>query len=163
MRPTLPKVIRNLQFKMLGETMQCSFNILLLSGAIFSAVAALFHFACIIWGAPLFRIMGAGEPMVSMAAKGHWYPTFLAVAVGTMLLIWAAYALSGAGMIMQLPYLKIILSAITCIYLLRAITFPILKPVFPGNSDTFWWVSSTICLIVGLLHLFGLLQVWGKI
>lgn len=140
-----------------------SFNIPLFIGAIFSATAALFHFACIIWGAPLFRTMGAGEPIASMAARGHWYPTFLALAIGTMLLIWAAYALSGAGMIIQLPYLKFILSIITCIYLLRAITFPILKPLFPGNSDTFWWVSSMICLIVGLLHLFGLIQVWEKI
>jgi len=143
--------------------MQSSLNILLVVGSIFSITAALLHFACIFWGAPMFRFLGAGEPVVQMAAEGHWYPNFIAFAVGALLSVWSLYALSGAGVIAQLPYARAALSVITFIYLLRAVAFPLLKPAFPGNSDTFWLASSAICLIIGLVHFFGLMQVWEHI
>jgi hypothetical protein len=139
-----------------------NYNIPLLVGAALSLVAAAFHFACIFWGANGFRLLGAGEPIVSMSAAGHWYPPFIAFAIGSALLAWAAYALSGSGLIPPLPFLRLALIVITGIYLLRAIAFPLLKPAFPGNSATFWLVSSSICLTIGLVHLLGLIQVWQR-
>jgi hypothetical protein len=35
-----------------------------------------------------------------------------------------------------------------------------LKPLFPGNSNTFWRVSSGICGFIGLVHLYGMLSLW---
>ncbi|MDD4913088.1 MAG: hypothetical protein PHP57_12400 [Sideroxydans sp.] len=98
-----------------------------------------------------------------MAEKGHWYANFIAFAIGVLLTTWAAYALSGAGLLMQLPFARLALSAITGIYLLRAVAFPLLKPAFPENSDTFWLVTSGICLVIGLVHLAGLRQVWDQL
>ncbi len=143
--------------------MSSSYNVFLVLGAALSAMAAALHFACIIWGAPLFRFLGAGEPIARMAETGHWYANFIAFAIGTLLAVWAAYALSGAGLLIRLPFVQLVLSAITGIYLLRAVAFPLLKPAFPNNSDTFWLVTSGICLIIGLLHLAGLRQVWNRL
>lgn len=138
-------------------------NPLLVIGALLSLCAALLHFACLFWGAEGFRILGAGEPIVSMARAGHWYPPLVAIVIGSLLSVWALYALSGSGMIQALPYLRLVLSGISAIYIFRALCFPLLKPAFPGNSPTFWLVSSGICLLIGLLHLIGLIQVWQRI
>jgi len=138
-------------------------NVFLLAGALLSFCAALLHFACIFWGADGFRVLGAGGPIVRLAQAGHWYPPFIAIAIGTLLSIWATYALSGSGLIQPLPFLRVVLTGITALYLVRAAAFPLLKPVFPGNSTTFWLVTSGICLFIGLAHLIGLVQVWERI
>lgn len=143
--------------------MSSSWNAYLVLGAALSAVAAALHFACIFWGAPGFRFLGAGESIAQMAEAGHWYPSFIAFVIGTILTVWSAYALSGAGLLMPLPFARLVLSAITGIYLLRALAFPMLKPAFPENSDTFWLVTSGICLFLGLIHLVGLRQVWRQL
>ena len=140
-----------------------SFSTSLLVGAALSLVAAILHFACIFWGTNGFRFLGAGEPIVSMSAAGHWYPPFIAFVIGTVLTVWAFYALSGAGVISPLPLLRVVLVGITAVYLLRATAFPLLKPIFPGNSTTFWLVTSGISLLIGLAHLTGLIQVWRRI
>ena len=138
------------------------YNIPLLLGAALSLIAAALHFACIFWGTNGFRFLGAGEPIVSMSAAGHWYPPFIAFVIGAVLSTWALYALSGSGVIPPLPYLRPALVGITAIYLLRAVAFPLLKPAFPGNSATFWLITSAICLVIGLTHLLGLIQVWQR-
>ncbi len=137
-------------------------NLPLLVAAALNVAAALAHFACLALGPRAFQWLGAGEPIVRMSAAGHWYPPFIAVVIGVVLSIWALYALSGAGLIAPLPFLRIVLAGITAIYLLRALAFPLLKPAFPGNSQLFWLVSSGICLVMGLTHLVGLVQVWGR-
>ena len=140
-----------------------SFSTSLLVGAALSLVAAILHFACIFWGTNGFRFLGAGEPIVSMSAAGHWYPPFIAFVIGTVLTVWAFYALSGAGVISPLPFLRVVLVGITTVYLLRAVAFPLLKPIFPGNSTSFWLVTSGISLLIGLAHLAGLIQVWRRL
>lgn len=55
-----------------------------------------------------------------------------------------------------LPYPKLILIGIGAIFILRAVAFPLIRPLFPENSLTFWLISSTICLFVGLAHWIGI-------
>lgn len=143
--------------------MQTSVNSFLLAGAVLSFAAALLHFACIFWGVNGFRILGAGSAIVRMAQSGHWYPPFIAFAIGSGLTACAAYALSAGGFIQPLPLLRIVLVTITAVYLLRALAFPFIKPLFPSNSTTFWFVSSGICFLIGTAHLLGLIQVWERI
>lgn len=128
----------------------------LVAGALFTALAAVAHLGCIVFGAPWYRFLGAGEQMAQLDLAGHWYPTVASLVIAGMLFIWSAYALSGAGLIRRLPLLRPVLAIVTGIFLLRGIGFYFLVPYFPGNSPTFWVVSSGICLVIGTVHLIGL-------
>ena len=107
--------------------------------------------------------MGAGERMARAVETGKLQPTLITFAISATLLACAAYALSGAGLIARLPFTKTALLAITAVYLGRAVTFPLLRPVFPENSTTFWLVSSGICLAIGMVHLYGLAARWAAL
>ncbi len=132
----------------------------LLAGGVLSALAALLHLACIAFGAPWYRAFGAGEKMLRMVEAGSPYPTRVTLLIATMLLVWSAYAFSGAGVLPRLPLLRMALCAITFAYLARAIAFPVLMPMIPGNTLTFWLASSTICAVLGVVHFIGLRQAW---
>jgi len=132
----------------------------LVMGGALSAAAAVAHLACIVIGAPAYRFMGAGEKMAHAVEARKLGPTLITLAIAAVLLTWAAYALAGAGVISGLPFAKLILSAICAAYLGRAVAFPLLKPAFPENSQTFWLVSSGICLVIGLVHLYGVVLLW---
>jgi len=119
------------------------------------AAAAMLHFACIPWGAAGYRFLGAGEAVASAVAAGDRRPHISAVIVGILLLVAASYALSGAGMISSLPFLRPVLFIVAAILLARAAAFPLLRPMFPGNSNLFWLVSSTAAGALGLLFLLG--------
>lgn len=126
-------------------------------GAFLSAAAAVAHLACIALGAPAYRFMGAGERMARSVEAGKLRPTLVTSAISGVLLLWAAYALGGAGVIQPLPFSSIVLPAICVIYLARALGFPLLRSSFPENSQRFWLVSSGICLVMGLAYLYGIL------
>lgn len=132
----------------------------LIVGAICSAAAAIAHLICIVWGAPAYRLMGAGEKMARAVEAGKIQPTLITFAISGVLLLWTAYALGGAGVIGHLPLSRLALPAICAVYLGRAVAFPLLRPAFPENSLTFWLVSSSICLFIGLVHLYGILYLW---
>ena len=138
-------------------------NPFLVAGAALSAVTALLHLACIAFGAPWYRFMGAGEQMVKMVSNGRWYPTVVTLIIAAVLSIWSLYALSGAGVIPKLPFVRLALCAITGIYLLHAVAFPALTTYIPGNSMAFWLWSSAICFVFGVVHFIGLCQVLGRL
>lgn len=135
----------------------------LIFGAGLSALAALLHVGAVVFGAPWYRFLGAGEQMARMASEGRPYPAVVTLGIAAVLVIWSLYALSGAGVIGRLPLLRAALCAITAIYLLRSVAFLPLMTVIPGNSLTFWLTSSAICLVFGMVHLIGLLQVWNHL
>ena len=132
----------------------------LVLGAAATALAALAHLACIAIGPSAYRTMGAGPRMAELAAAGHWYPPLVTVVIAGVLFVWSAYALAGSGVIRRLPLQRTVLVAITAVFLLRGFARPVLEPYFPANSDTFWFWSSAICLVIGLLHLVGLRRAW---
>lgn len=135
-------------------------NMFLVAAAICSALAALAHLGCIIFGADWYRFFGAGEEMARMAEAGDWYPIVVTTGIVAILLVWSLYALSGAGIITRLPFVRLALCAIASILLIRGVAFVALMPMFPGNSVIFWFVSSAICLIMGILYSVGTYQAW---
>ena len=132
----------------------------LIFGAVLSALAAIAHLACIAIGGPAYRFMGAGERMARAAEARKLRPAIATLAISLVLLIWSGYALSGAGVLGPLPFTRAALVLICAAYLGRALAFPLLKPAFPENSNTFWYVSSGICGVFGLVHLYGTLLLW---
>ena len=138
-------------------------NILFVVCAVLNAAVAVLHIGCIYYGAPWYRFFGAGEQMAILAEQGSIQPTIITTGIVLVLSSWSIYALSGAGVIVRLPFLKWALSAITFIYLLRGIAgfFLISEPL--GRSPQFWLWSSIICLSFGVIHLIGLKQTWSNL
>ncbi len=134
----------------------------LVIAAALSFAAAFLHLGCIIFGAPWYRALGAGERMAQLADADPWYPPTITVLIASVLALWGFYALSGAGVIRRLPLWRVVLAAITGIYLLRGIAFVPLQAYFPGNSVAFWYWSSGTCLCIGLIHLVGLRKAWAQ-
>lgn len=140
-----------------------SMNIYLNVGALLSAIVAVLHIGCIFFGATWYRFMGAGEGMATLAERGSIKPTIITSFIVLIFVIWSLYALSGAGVISQLPLLRWVLLAITLIYLLRGILGLFLYTNPLGRTPGFWLWSSGICLVLGLIHMMGLNQVWTHI
>jgi hypothetical protein len=135
-------------------------NLFLTLGAALSAVAALLHILIVIKGAPWYRFFGAGESFAVAAEQGKLWPHIATLGIALVLFVWSAYALSGAGVLQALPLLRIALIVITTIYLLRgAAVLPLL--LFARSKVTPFVVwSSAICLVYGIVHAVGLVQVW---
>lgn len=136
---------------------------LVLAGAC-SALAALAHLACIVLGAPAYRLMGAGERMARAAQAGHPAAAVLTAGIATVLLGWALLAWLAAGLAPawpRPPALPWLLGLVTGVYLLRAVAAPWLKPRFPENSPRFWRVSGGLCALIGALHAWGWVQAFA--
>lgn len=132
----------------------------LLIGGELSVAAALLHIACIFGGPDWYRFFGAGEGLARAAARGDWTPTLITLAISVMLLIWAAYAFSGAGILPRLPLLRTGLVTITAIYLLRGLVFVPLHLWQPQHTDSFAIWSSAIVLFYGTVYAIGTIKAW---
>lgn len=134
---------------------------LLAVAAALNATASLAHVGVVIGGPSWYRFFGAGEGMARMASSGSWYPPLITLAIAAVLALWTLYALSAAGAIVRLPYLRAVLVAVTAIYLLRGVAGFALAALAPGgNSPAFWLWSSGICLVLGAVHALGLAGQW---
>ena len=141
-------------------------NSFLLAASVLSALAALLHAGCIVFGATWYRFFGAGERMAQMASAGSWYPTVVTSVIVAVLGTWSLYALSGGGFMPRLPFLRVVLCLVTAVYLLRGVAVFVLVALSLGTlgrSISFWWWSSAVCFIIGVVHLVGLRQVWSRL
>lgn len=136
---------------------------MLIIAGILSAMAALLHIACIYFGAPWYRLLGAGEHMAKQAEQGSLIPAVITSGIIFVLCIWSLYAFSAAGLIVKLPLTQFALIMITSTYLIRGVAgfFFIANPV--ERSPTFWLWSSAISLSLGIIHLAGLIQQWSTL
>jgi hypothetical protein len=135
----------------------------LLAAAGLSAAASALHLACIAGGPAWYRALGAGEPMARMAQAGSSYPAMVTAAISAVLLVWAAYALAGAGVLPRLPWMRVVLCGITAVYVLRGLAFVPMMILMPGRSLVFWGWSSAICMAIGIVHVLGLRQSWATL
>jgi hypothetical protein len=144
-----------------------SINNFLLIGAALSALAALAHVAIVIGGPPWYRFFGAGEKFAQGAEQGKLFPTLITLGIALILLCWSLFAISGSGALPAFPFLKLALCFITSIYALRGLAgfVLLLTPAFAKQrlSSNFLVISSLICLLYGIVHLVGLVQVWNRI
>jgi len=141
-----------------------TFDFLIIAGS-FSLLAAALHVGVVIGGPSWYRFFGAGETIAVMAEKGSFKPTVITLAIAIILFIWGAYAWSGAGFLPSMPFIKLVLSTITAIYLIRGVVglvapFASNHPQIQQNSITFWMLSSAVCFVIGLFHLLGIIEIW---
>ena len=131
-------------------------------GASLSFAAAFMHIGIIIGGGDWYRFFGAGESMALAAETGKMYPHIVTAGIAFVLTLWGFYSLSGAGIIPRLPLLKLALIAITSIYLLRGLLFPLFASASSYSPSFIAW-SSLICVGYGLVHLVGITKSWASL
>lgn len=145
-------------------------NYLIWSG-IAAAAAGLLHIATIFGGPPWYRIIGATEPIVRMAEKGHPYPAIVCLVAAAMLFACAIFAFSGAGLIRRLPLLRTALVLITAALLIHGIAFiplviwwpHLMIGIYDGvGVNTILIVTSVICLVAGIGFGLGARQAWER-
>jgi len=126
-----------------------------------SLSAALAHLAAIAGGPAWYRAMGAGERIARGVERGDAFPVIVTLGISLILLGWAAYAASGAGLIGRLPLRRPALIAITAVYLGRglALFWPGLLRR-PDLSSAFITWSSLIVIAIGVVHAIGLWKAW---
>lgn len=128
----------------------------LIAGGILSAVASALH-VCIIFGGPgWYRFFGAGEGMARAAERGDARAVLITLSIAAVLVVWAAYAFSGAGVLPRLPLLRPALVAISAVYLARGLIVVPMAIVRPAMLSPFWLWSSAIVLGYGIVYAVGI-------
>jgi hypothetical protein len=135
----------------------------LVLGGTLSALAAILHVAVIAGGPSWYRFFGAGEAMARAAEGGSSTPALITLAIAAILMVWALYAFSGAGIIRRLPLLRTALILISAVYLLRALALLATLLLRPELVDTFATVSSLVALAYGLAYSIGTWTGWSEL
>ncbi len=132
-----------------------------------TGAASLLHLAIILGGPAWYRFFGAGERMARLAARGAASPAVITAIIAVTLAVWAAYGLSGAGVIRRLPLLRLALALIAGAYLVRGLFgVPVVLLVehpYANELRTrmpFMIVSSVVCLGLGACYVRGAVWVW---
>lgn len=140
-----------------------------LFAAALTFIGGLLHLAIIFGGPDWYRFFGAPEALAQMAATGALYPALVCVLIAGVLFTWTAYALSGAGLIKRLPFLRTILIAIALILIIRGIAFLPLMLLNPHlfhtitntqSVDAFLLITSALCLVMGLAYAIAVKKSW---
>ena len=132
----------------------------LVLGGILSALAAILHLAVIAGGPEWYRFIGAGEDMARAAEQGSYTPALVTLVIAAILMVWALYAFSGAGIIRRLPLLRTALILISAVYLIRALALLPTLILRPDLVDTFAVASSLVVLAYGLVYSIGTWTGW---
>ena len=134
----------------------------LLVGGLLTGLIALLHVAIIPGGPSWYRFFGAGERMAQLAARGSSTPAIVTALLAAIFSVWTMYALSGAGVIRRLPFVRLALLLIAAIYLARGILgIPVVLFVDDPytrqlrDRTTFMIVSSAISTFLGLCYAIG--------
>ncbi len=128
-----------------------------------SAAAAVLHVAIIFGGPDWYRFFGAGEGMARAAEQGSSRPALVTCTIAAVLLVWALYAFSGAGLVRRLPLLRTALTAISAVYLLRGLAPLPMLILKPQLVDSFVIWSSLAGLVYGLAYAVGTWTAWPRL
>ncbi len=133
-------------------------NVWLLIGGYFSLAFAVFQISGIFW--PVSGIRYFGGP-VQLRVEHFFLYSLLCVVVGIGAAVFGAYALSGAGQIRRLRWLRTTLTGVTVIYLLRGLmAFTQLAFIIKHPGLWRFELFSVISLTVGLVHLVGVIKLF---
>mgnify|MGYP003667374494 CR=1 FL=1 len=110
-----------------------------------------------------FLAAPAGTPFSGPGSAWSVWPTLITLGIATVLAVWSAYGLSGAGLLPPLPLLGPGLAAISAVYLVRALVFVPAVLIRTGRAGPFAWTSSAIVLVFGLAYAIGTWTVWDSL
>ena len=135
-------------------------RVLLLVAAGCSGLVAVLHTAIAVGGPAWYRYFGAPSLARQIEAGAPLVPTAMALAVAAVFVVWACYALSGAGAIRHLPLLRAALYTIAVVYLLRGVqVVPEVMGVARGAVPGRFAVFSAFSAFAGVAYLLGVIGV----
>ncbi len=124
-----------------------------------AAAGAVLHIAILFGGPDWYAFFGAPTGLVAMARSGNLRAPISCLVIATILVVFAAYAFSGAGVIRRLPFLRLGLAFIASVLLLRGMLFAPLILWRPDvlvricncrHVDAFIVITSVICFAMGI-------------
>ena len=135
----------------------------LIAAGVLSTLTAVLHLCVIVGGPGWYRFFGAGEGMAHAAQRGSATPAMITLVIAVILMIWALYAFSGAGLMRRLPLLRTGLVVISTIYLMRAAILIPTVLLKPAMVDAFLVWSSLIVLGYGLAYAVRTWRAWPSL
>lgn len=134
------------------------------AGFLSFALAAL-HLTMVFVGAPAYRFFDAGEQMAAAAEDGSPFPALITLLLVLIFTLFGIYALSGAAVLRELPFLKGILTIISVIFIVRGLAI-----LQQGWS---WWLGSgavgpkqllfsLVSLAIGAIFAVGTWKLWFR-
>ena len=124
-----------------------------------SVFVAVLHVSIAIAGPAWYRYFGAPSLAARIEAGAPLVPTLLALAVAAVFVLWACYALSGAGAIRHLPLLRTALYVIGGVYLLRGLqVVPEVVGAGRGALPGRYAVFSAFSACAGVVYLLGVIR-----
>ena len=131
-------------------------NYWLLAGGYFSLGFAAFQVSAIRW--PPGAVKYFGGPAELRTENPIRYAV-LCIVIAAIVAVFGLYALSGAGKVRPLPWLRTVLLFVTAIYLLRGLSIIPQTPIVLKHPDLVrFLVFSGISLCVGVIHIGGVVQ-----
>jgi hypothetical protein len=136
--------------------------LLVISGCCSLGIAVL-HLIMIFIGAKAYEYFRAGEEMVRMAESGSAVPAIVTSVIVVIFILFGFYALSAAGMVFRVPFVRTGLCLIAIIYTVRGlfVFFQILKIAEEHESRDM--LFSLVSLSVGILYTLSLIYNWTLI
>ncbi|PHR93654.1 MAG: hypothetical protein COA69_03170 [Robiginitomaculum sp.] len=129
-------------------------------GAIGVLVGAIVHIMGLIAGPEWIRFLGAPDLVVESARQRTWLAPVSTLVIAGVLCVWAAYALSGAGVLRKLPLLRTVLAVTAVIFVVRGVIFlPLfLSSCWDWNTSfhAFHGFLSLYVFVLGMLYSCGL-------
>ncbi len=154
------------------RAMSSASNRVLESAAYVLLAGALLHLAIPLGGPAWYEFSGAPAGLIAMVKAGALRPALTSIGIGLGLAIVSAYAFSAAGLIRPLPLRRWLLGAVASVLLVRAIAFIPLAALRPqllqglcgkcAGVTPFLWLTSAICLFLGLALLYGAIRPGGQ-
>ena len=139
--------------------MKVSGRVLLLVAAGCSSFVAVLHVAIAVAGPAWYRYFGAPSLAARIEAGAPLVPTMMALALAAVFVLWACYALSGAGAILRLPLLRVALFVIAGVYLLRGLQVVLeVVGVARGALPARYAVFSAFSAFAGVAYLLGVIR-----
>lgn len=129
-------------------------------GGTASLVVAALHVAVLPWAWPFFEWTGVGDEMHRLAAWNPALPYVVTVATAAAFAAAGTWVLSAAGVVRPLPRARVAATAITAVYLARALGGTGAGG-FIEDRTAREAVFSLVALAIGALHAVGLRDLWA--
>ncbi len=127
-----------------------------------SLFGAVIHFAAPLLGPEWYAFLQAPPKVVASAQAGGLLAPAGAVMIGLLMVVCAAYALAGAGLLRWLPFAQMVQGTVAAICLLRGLLVLPYLYKFPDRFWTFDVIASLIWFAAGLGFLVGILRSAGS-